>query len=329
MFFRPCLSPATSSAWSYHCFGYCAVRRTHWRSGWDAWRSSNCGAVITSLHHGPEWLHPVDVHQFVDLLANAMLNHFVIVSLKICVTLEVIRIDVWTWLHVLVNESLQGDFLGTRYDVDLDLIAVPILDSDDYGLADWSSTGLELLIFMLVAFLAADVGFIHFDRSAAEIGDILHSASRVRWAMNQATFWVMPKSRWSFMLEASFRLVVSNTFQSPTSEAENCWTAWPFRSWRWCTFHNFHIIRASASHPSPTLFKCWSSSWVSSVKHRRRLPAESHFPPYCEKIVVLLRLTDLSNLHTPLKETFSGLHVKYADRVNGLYDNWNDWSVWF
>ena len=35
---------------------------------------------------------------------------------------------------------------------------------------------------MLVAFLAADVGFIHFDRSAAEIGDILHlhSASRVR-----------------------------------------------------------------------------------------------------------------------------------------------------
>ena len=75
-----------------------------------------------------------------------------------------------------MNESLQGDFLGNWYCVGFDLIAVPILDSDDCNLADRSLTDLQLYIFMLVTFLAADVGFIHFDRSAAEIGDILHSA---------------------------------------------------------------------------------------------------------------------------------------------------------
>ena len=52
------------------------------------------GAVIASLHHGPECLHSVYVRQFVDILADAMLDHFVIVSLIIRVTLEVIRIDV-------------------------------------------------------------------------------------------------------------------------------------------------------------------------------------------------------------------------------------------
>ena len=79
-----------------------------------------------------------------------------------------------------MNESLQDDFLRIRYDVGFDFIAISILDSDDCDLANQSLTGLQLFIFMLVAFFAADVGFIHFDRSAAEIGDILHSASRVR-----------------------------------------------------------------------------------------------------------------------------------------------------
>ena len=54
-------------------------------------------------------------------------------------------------------------------------------------------------------------------------------------------------------------------------------------------------------------------------KHRRPVyPLSLIFPPVLHKAVVLLRLTDLSNLHTPLKETFSGLHVEYADRVSGL-----------
>ena len=75
-----------------------------------------------------------------------------------------------------MNESLQGDCLGTRYDVGVDMIAIPILDSDDCDFADQSSTGLQLFIFMLVAFLAADVGLIDFDRSAIEIGDFLHPA---------------------------------------------------------------------------------------------------------------------------------------------------------
>ena len=54
------------------------------------------GAVIASLHHWPKWLHSVDVRHFIDILADAMPDHFVIVSLNIRVTLEVIRIDVWT-----------------------------------------------------------------------------------------------------------------------------------------------------------------------------------------------------------------------------------------
>ena len=74
-----------------------------------------------------------------------------------------------------MNESLQGDFLGIRYNVGFDSITVPILDSNDCGLADQFSTGLQLFIFMLVTFLAAVVGLIDFDRSAAEIGD--YSAS--------------------------------------------------------------------------------------------------------------------------------------------------------
>ena len=52
------------------------------------------GAVITSLHHGPEGLHSVEVRQFVDIFADSMLDHLVIVSLIIRVTLEVIRIDI-------------------------------------------------------------------------------------------------------------------------------------------------------------------------------------------------------------------------------------------
>ena len=75
-----------------------------------------------------------------------------------------------------MNESLQGDFLGTRHDVGFDMIAIPILDSDDCDFADQSSTGLQLFIFMHVAFLAADVGLFDFDRSAIEIGDFLHLA---------------------------------------------------------------------------------------------------------------------------------------------------------
>ena len=94
------------------------------------------GAVIASLHRDSEFLYSVDVRQFVDIFADAMLDHLVIVSMIVRVTLEVIRIDVLTWHHDLKNESLQGDFLGTRYDVGLDLITVPVLDSDDCGLAD-------------------------------------------------------------------------------------------------------------------------------------------------------------------------------------------------
>ena len=51
-------------------------------------------AVVVSFHLGPKRLHSVDVRQFVDKLADTILDHFVIVSLKIRVTLEVIRIDV-------------------------------------------------------------------------------------------------------------------------------------------------------------------------------------------------------------------------------------------
>ena len=79
-----------------------------------------------------------------------------------------------------MNETLQGDFLGIRYDVDLDLIVVPTLDSDDCDFADQSSTGLQLFILILAAFLAADVGLIDFDRSASKISDFLHPASRTR-----------------------------------------------------------------------------------------------------------------------------------------------------
>ena len=54
------------------------------------------GAVVASFYHGPERFHAVDVRQFVDILANTILEHLVIVSMKIRVTLEVIRIDVFT-----------------------------------------------------------------------------------------------------------------------------------------------------------------------------------------------------------------------------------------
>ena len=57
------------------------------------------GALIASLHRGSEGLHSVDVRQFVVIFADAMLDHLVIVSLIIRVTLEVIRIDVCTWLQ--------------------------------------------------------------------------------------------------------------------------------------------------------------------------------------------------------------------------------------
>ena len=74
-----------------------------------------------------------------------------------------------------MNETLQGKFIGIRYDVRFDLIAVPILDSDDFNL----STGLQLFIFLLVAFFAADVGLIDFDQFAAEIGDFSASSPRI------------------------------------------------------------------------------------------------------------------------------------------------------
>ena len=52
------------------------------------------GAVIASLHHGPEGLHSVEVRQFSDILADALPDYFVIVFLIVRVTLEVIQIDV-------------------------------------------------------------------------------------------------------------------------------------------------------------------------------------------------------------------------------------------
>ena len=74
------------------------------------------------------------------------------------------------------------------------------------------------------------------------------------------------------------------------------------------------------SHIAGDQMNWWPSSWVSSFKHRRPVYPLSLIFPSCtaKKTVVLLHLTDPSNLHTPLKETFSGLHVGYADRVSGL-----------
>ena len=63
----------------------------------------------------------------------------------------------------------------------------------------------------------------------------------------------------------------------------------------------------------------WPPSWVSSFKHRRPVyPLSLIFPPVLPKGSRVLHSTDLSNLHTPLKETFSCRHVEYADRVSGL-----------
>ena len=121
------------------------------------------GAVVSPLEHCPERFHAVGVRLVVYELAYAVPDRYVV--WKSLVSGVFVRVDGSTGGNAVRDEGLQGRPVLVVDDRHADGFGLAVLGTYQDGLAYAASSGSELLGFVLVAFLAADVGSVYLDRA--------------------------------------------------------------------------------------------------------------------------------------------------------------------
>ena len=122
------------------------------------------GAVVTALEKRPEALYPVRVSHPIDVLANRVLDRLM-GSGEALIARMVIGVDRGALSSPVYHEALQRLFVGSLDHRRAYLVGLAILYASDGHLANRATASMQLFRFMLIAFLAADVGFVPFDRT--------------------------------------------------------------------------------------------------------------------------------------------------------------------
>ena len=133
---------------------------------------------------------PVDVTEIVsDVLAETVVNGVVVeAAFQTNVTRELIAHDVGAKFDVFNNFALNR-FGRQVVNFHRAEIAASFHHPKDGSLARATSPGMAPPPLVLVAFFAADEGFVDFDLAAEGLlKDLVRAASRSRCVMNQAVF---------------------------------------------------------------------------------------------------------------------------------------------
>ena len=129
----------------------------------QVWRAHPViGAVVPALEHRPERLHAIGVRLAANVLAQRVLHGRMVRQALVGAVL--VRVDRRIQVRLAGDEPLQ-DRLGLVADWSgHNLVRIAVTHSQYGSLASRPSPGVPLLVPMLVAFLAADVGFVDLDR---------------------------------------------------------------------------------------------------------------------------------------------------------------------
>ena len=149
--------------------------------------------MVPALEHGPERLNPVGMRHAVHILTDAVLHGFML-ERHTLISAVIVRIDGRALGGAIADETLKR--LGVR-SLDHDganAVRLAVLGTNYNSLSNGATTRPELLVSVLVLFLATDEGFVDLNRTREERPRSLHD-SLIRCARCQAVFWVMPRSR--------------------------------------------------------------------------------------------------------------------------------------
>ena len=119
--------------------------------------------VVATLEQRPERLDSVDVSLSAYILAYAMRHGLVIREPLVCTVL--VAVHVRFLRDARADESLEGHAVGALYDGGAHTSCSTVLDARDGSLADSASACPELLVRVLVAFLATNERLIYLDRA--------------------------------------------------------------------------------------------------------------------------------------------------------------------
>ena len=119
-------------------------------------------ALLRPLEHRPKRLDPIGMSHPVNVLANAV-THARVVEGHALIGFGVVGVDGGASDRGGNNESLQRLGVGPFCDLGSYLVGLAILGTDNGGLADCAPASLDLLTLVLIALLAAHIGFVYFN----------------------------------------------------------------------------------------------------------------------------------------------------------------------
>ncbi len=122
------------------------------------------GAVVATLEHRPEAFDSVGVGHAVHMLADAVLHCFVLERHSL-ISAVAVCIDSRAGVGVFTDETLERLGVCAVYHGSTHAIGRPVLGANHCGLTDRATARAKLLVGVFVLFLAADVGFVNFDRA--------------------------------------------------------------------------------------------------------------------------------------------------------------------
>ena len=120
-------------------------------------------AFVGAFKEAPKALDPGRVRHVADVLTSRVPDRFVV--REPLVSTVVIGIDHRTWYGVAFDKPLQRRRVGMLDDACGHAVRLPILRANHGGFSHRSAPRVELLPLVFIALLAADIGFIHFDRA--------------------------------------------------------------------------------------------------------------------------------------------------------------------
>lgn len=119
------------------------------------------GAIDTALEYGEDALYSVRCHVITDELGRAMVDRLVGEPRETPISRELIRMNSRTGLNVLADFVVDHAPVS-RLDGQCNRAPAALSHPENSSLADCSAPSMELLVFVLITLLAADVGLINF-----------------------------------------------------------------------------------------------------------------------------------------------------------------------
>ena len=117
----------------------------------------------SAFKEAPKAPDPGRVRHVADVLTSRVPDRFVV--REPLVSTVVIGIGHRTWYGVAFDKPLQRRRVGMLDDACGHAVRLPILRANHGGFSHRSAPRVELLPLVFIALLAADIGFIHFDRA--------------------------------------------------------------------------------------------------------------------------------------------------------------------